>query len=118
MQGMLIDNAALKKLILENPSLPLLVFSTEDANSGEFNMELASCKCEKGIVLDAAENIWLPRYDRIYTDETDLEEDIQEALYDALEGLEDEEFDALVALKMKTLDPYWKECIIVTVDRF
>lgn len=118
MQGMLIDNTELKKLILENPGLPLLVFVTEDANSGEFNMELASCKCEKGIVLDVAENIWLPRADRIYTDETDLEEDIQEALYDTLEGLEDEEFDALVALKMKTLNPYWKECIIVIVDSF
>lgn len=118
MWGMLIDNTELKKLILENPSLPLLVFATEDANKGEFNMELASCKCEKGFVLDVTENIWLPRNDRIYTDETDLEEDIQEALYDSQEILEDEEFDALVALKMKTLNSYWKECIIVTVDSF
>ena len=51
-------------------------------------------------------------------DEDDLEYDIREALDDIQEGLNDEEFDNLVAIKMKTLEPYWKECIIVIVDRF
>ncbi|MDE5696483.1 MAG: hypothetical protein K2I96_03580 [Lachnospiraceae bacterium] len=117
-QGIVTDNTELKKLILDNPSLPLLILVSEDANSGEWSTELASCRCEKGIVLEAAENCWLPRYDRVYTDETDLEEDIQEALEDIQEGLTDEEFDRLVAIKMKTLEPYWKECIIVIVESF
>lgn len=69
MQGIVIDNAELKKLILENPK-------------------------------------------------DDLECDIREALDDIHEGLNDEEFDNLVAIKMKTLEPYWKECIEIIVDRF
>ncbi len=118
MQGIVIDNTELKKLILENPNLPLLIFATEDANSGEWSTELASCRCKKGIVLDEAKDCWVPRNDRVYMDEDDLEYDIREALDDIQEGLNDEEFDNLVAIKMKTLEPYWKECIIVIVDRF
>lgn len=118
MQGIVTDNTELKKLILENPNLPLLVFATEYANSGEWSAELASCRCDKGIVLDAVKDCWLPRDDRVYTDETDLEEDIRDALDDIQEGLNDEEFDNLVSEKMKALEPYWKECIIVMVDGF
>ena len=42
MQGITMDNIELKNLILENPDLPLLVFATEKANSGEWSTELAS----------------------------------------------------------------------------
>lgn len=120
MQGIVTDNTELKNLILENPTLPLLVFATEDANSGEWSKELASCRCEKGIVLDATKDCWLPRDDRVYTDEDDLEEDIQDALADEDEykSLSDEEFYKVVSEKAKALEPYWKECIIITVDAF
>lgn len=120
MQGIVTDNTELKKIILENPDLPLLIFATEEANGGEWSVELASCRCHKGIVLDATKECWLPRDDRIYTDESDLEEDIQDALADEeeYESLSDEEFYKIVAEKAKALEPYWKECIIVTVDAF
>lgn len=120
MQGILIDNTELKNLILENPDLPLLVFATEEANSGEWSAELASCRCSKGIVLDATKDCWLPRDDRVYTDESDLEVDIQDTLADEEEykTLSDEEFYKIVAEKAKALESYWKECIIITVDAF
>lgn len=120
MQGMVTDNTELRKLILENPGLPLLIFVTEDANSGEWSTEIASCRCCKGTVLAAAKDCWLPRDDRVYTDESELEEDIQVVLADTDEcdRLSDKEFDSLVAEKMKALEPYWKECIIVIVDAF
>lgn len=120
MQGVVTDNAELKKLIIENPNLPLLIFVTEDANSGEWSVELASCGCSKGIVLDATKDCWLPRDDRIYTDASDLEEDIRNALDDEDEykSLSDKEFYSVVAEKVKALEPYWKECIIVTVYAF
>ncbi len=120
MQGILTDNKELKNLILENLDLPLLVFATEDANSGEWSSELASCRCHKGVVLDATKDCWLPRDDRVYTDESDLEDDIRDALYneDEYESMSDAEFDSMIIEKMKILEPYWKECIIVTVDSF
>lgn len=33
-------------------------------------------------------------------------------------GIEKAEFDRIVDEKMKALEPYWKECIIITVDSF
>lgn len=120
MQGIVTDNTELKKLILENPELPLLIFATEDANSGEWSTELASCRCSKGIVLDATKDCWLPRDDRVYTDEDDLEDDMRDALDDENEykSFSDKEFDEVIAGKMKALEPYWKECIIITIDAF
>lgn len=118
MQGILTDNIKLKNLILENPDLPLLCFATEEANSGEWYTELASCRCCKGIVLDATKDCWLPNAEKIYTDEDDLEEDIADALCDDYAHLSDDEFFDLVKEKMKALEPYWKECIIITVDGF
>ena len=118
MQGILMDNTELKTLILENPDLPLLVFATEEANSGEWYTELASCRCCKGIVLDATKDCWLPDAERIYTDEEDLEDDIRDALCDDFAHLSDPEFNSMVEEKMKTLESYWKECIIITVDAF
>lgn len=120
MQGILAENKELKKLILENPDLPLLAFATEDANSGEWSTELASLRCGKGIVLDATVDCWLPRDDRVYTDDDDLEEDIRDVLWneDEYKAMSDAEFDRIVDEKMKALEPYWKECIIITVDSF
>ena len=120
MQGIVTDNTELKKLILENPDLPLLIFATDEANNGEWSSELASCRCCKGIVLDATKDCWIPRDDRVYTDGGDLEEDIEDALANEEEynTLSDEEFYKIVAEKMKALEPYWKECIIITVDAF
>lgn len=120
MQGITMDNKELKNLILENPDLPLLIFATEEANSGEWSTELASCRCHKGFVLDTTKDCWLPRDDRVYMDESDLEEDILNALADEDEykSLTDEDFNKIVTEKVKALEPYWKECIIVTVDAF
>jgi hypothetical protein len=103
MQGILTDNKKLKNLILENPDLPLLCFATEDANSGEWNCELASCRCHKGAVLDAKVDL-LPRDDRVYTDEEDLEDDLRDALCDDYESLSDEEFDKMIDLLRKKYD--------------
>lgn len=120
MQGILTDNAELKRLILENPNLPLLVFATEEANSGEWYSELASCKCHKGVVLDATNDCWLPNEERVYEDKEDLEEDIRDAINneERYRVLSDEEFESLVTERTKALDPYWKECIIIKVDAF
>lgn len=119
MQGILFDNKELKNLILENPDLPLLVFATEEANSGEWSTELASCRCYKGHVLDVKVED-CPRDDRVYTDEEDLENDIRDYMANEEEyiSLSDEEFDRIVADKMKEFESHWVECIILTVDAF
>lgn len=119
-QGILFDNKELKKLIEENPELPLIVFATEDCNTGNYAYELCSLKCEKGNVLDAPKAVYIPKDDRIYTDIDDLEDDITNALSDEEECvfMTEEEFEMEIKERMKALEPYWKECIILYVDSF
>lgn len=120
MQGILTDNAELKKLILENLDLPLLAMATESANSGEWDTEIASCKFRKGTVLDVTDDCLLPRDDRVYTDETDLRDDIRDMLDDDdnYAGFSDGELDREVDSRMDVLAPYWKDCIFIIVDAF
>ena len=118
---MLKDCKELRKLLLENPSLPLLCFATEEANIREYSVELASCHCEKGEVLDLEQSDdlpWRPYKDRVYTDRDDLEEDIIDALTDEFASYSDEEFDTLIKERIADLEPFWRECIILTVDSY
>lgn len=113
---MFTDNTELKKLILENPELPLLFFATDEANSGNWSSELASARFHKGICLDYPKDMPIPNDERIYTDKEDLECDLREGLNEEYFNLSDDEFDAVVASRMEEYEPYWKECIIITVD--
>lgn len=120
MQGILNDNKELRKLILENPDLPLLIFAGEDCNSGEYSYELASCRCGKGKVLDAPDTVFIPRTDYIYTDEDELHEHFVDNFEGRIEfeKLTDKEFFKEVEKAVKELEPYWKECIILYVSGF
>ena len=105
----------LKQLIIENPDLPLIFFATDEANSGDWSSELASARGYKGIVLDCNG----VRDDRIYTDESDLEEDISDMLFDEHgHDWSDEEYDKAIAEKMKEYEPHWVEAIIIMVDDY
>lgn len=112
---MLNSSEELRKLILKYQNLPLLTFVSDDANSGDYQYMTASISCDKGWVLDAPAQL-LPDFEKLYTDEEDLENDIIDELYDDnTKNLSDEEFDKLVSNRMKELEPYWKECIIIWV---
>lgn len=115
---MLQDNTELKKLILENPDLPLLFFATDEANSGNWSSELASARIYKGICLDCPKDMPIPNDERVYTDESDFEEDLAEGLHDEYFNLSEDEYEALVKAHMEEYKPYWKECIIIIVDRY
>lgn len=112
---MLKSSEELRKLIIENPNLPILTFVSDDANSRDYQYVTANISCDKGWVLDAPAQM-LPIFDKVYTDEEDLENDIRDDLYDSdTKELSDEEFDKLVSDKLKELELYWKECIIIWV---
>lgn len=115
---MFTDSTELKKLLQENPSLPLLVFATDEANKGNWFSELASVRTYKGICLDCPKDMPIPNGERIYTDESDLQEDLEEGLHEEYFNLSEDEFKALVQSRMEDYKPYWKECIIVMVDAY
>lgn len=112
------DNEKLKKLINENPDLPLLVFASEECGSIDYSFMLSSIRCEKGFALDYPKDMIVPYYDKCYTDKDELEDDIRDVLCDKYEELPDDEFDKIVNEKMEQFDPYWKECIIIWVTPY
>lgn len=110
--GLLHPTDELRQLICENPTLPLLVFAGDCANSGDYcYMGCSYISAYKGEFLDCAQTV---NDDMCYIDRDEFEE----AIADSLANMDctDEEFDALVKKEMAEYDSYWKPCIILKVD--
>lgn len=89
------DTTELKKLILENPDFPLLIFCGEEAWSGEYPYEQADARC-RGV-----EELTL--YDNYWVDRDDYEKRLSDDLCDQPEykGLSDEEYGRMIAKKVQ-----------------
>jgi len=106
---------ALKKLIVKNPDLPLLIFAGEEANTGDYSyMTCTSISVEKNHVLvlplDAPDP---PNDEIVYIGEDELRDDIADQVYDDMRDASEEEQDAEVEKRMKAFEPYWQEAIVV-----
>lgn len=120
--GVVVDNAGIRKLILDNPDLPLVFLATEDANIGDYHtMFCTSVSAEIGEVLDCNQGI---DDEIIYTDRDDFEDaiydklcndDYDEELPDYDQELPDEWFQAEAKRIASEYAPYWKPCILITV---
>ena len=119
--GLLYKTDLLKKLILENPELPLLVFAGEYAYNSDFGWTSCSnVRSEIGEFLDAdTDFMTMDDYGMIYEDRIQFEEDYGDWLEtyerEKFDGT-DAEWDAEVEKRIGEFDPYWKKCIILRVD--
>lgn len=107
------STAELRKLIIENPDLPLIVFAGDEAN----NEGYSSAYCSKvfayiGEILDCENDAC----DRIYDDRIEFEETLFDKLDEEYPKLSSEELDDLLKKRMNEYEPYWKKCIILHVD--
>lgn len=103
----------LRKLLIENPDLPLLVFAGEDCNTGDYSfMSCGYVHAYVGEYLDCMQEV---NDERCYTDRGEFEEDLGDQLCDDFEG-SDEEWDVFLKKRTAKYDPYWKKCIILYVD--
>ena len=109
--GLLHNTDELKKLIIENPDLPLLVFASDECNNGDYSYMSCDCYAVIGEVLDCMQEI---NDERIYEDRDEFREDLEYIYEDQFDG-SDEEFDKLIDSKMEEYEPYWKKCIILYV---
>ena len=114
--GLLKGNEEIRKLILDNPDLPLVFMATEDANIGEYStMFCASVSAKIGEVLDCQQEI---NDEIIYTDREDFKDDICDYVTDKAydyEILSEKWFDTEVERIVSEYEPYWKKCILITV---
>lgn len=109
--GLLHSCEYLRKILLEHPELPLLVFAGEESNGGDFPfMSCGNIRAEIGEVLDCNQEVY---EDRLFTDREDFQEAIE--CNSDFEGT-DEEFYEYIKAKMAEYEPYWKPCIILYVD--
>ena len=121
--GFVHDTDELRKLILGNPDLPIVVFAGEEANTGDYSYMLCtSVRFGIGEILDA-----IPPYrkEHIETDRDDFEEQLEEWLWDEMcyedssgDGVEpsEEEFLKRASEEKAKYEPYWKKCIVLYVN--
>ena len=88
------DTSELKKLIIENPELPLLIFCGEDAWGQDFpytQADVNSCSVQS-----------LTLYDDMWLDEEDYTDRLRDNLCDEEEyiDLSDEEYDKMIEEKV------------------
>lgn len=93
-QCSLSDSQTLKRLILENPDSPLLIFVGEDAFSGEYGYEQAD------VIKAGVRELTL--YRESWLDREDYEEELANDLCDAQEckDLSDLEFEKMIDKKV------------------
>lgn len=115
--GLIHDATKLRKLIAENPDLPIVVLAGEEANHGEWGWEYCNdVDCSITEILD----IKTP-YDRddgiVFNDKGDFEEAVAYVLEDREEckNMSDAEFDEAVRREMAMYDGCWRKVIAVYV---
>ena len=105
------ESHELRKLILENPDLPIVVLAGEEANIGDhYWMFCSSISFSIDEILDCD---YTDYDDCIFTDRSRLEERIEEDLYDEYHDKSDEEYDAAVKSRLEELEPYWTKVIAI-----
>ena len=101
----------LKKLITDNPDLPIVVLAGEEANTGDFSwMFCSSISFGLDEILDCD---YLDYGDYVFTDRDRLEEVIADRLADEYPNMSDAEFDKAVSAKIKEFEPFWKKVIAI-----
>ena len=110
--GVLYETDELRRLITENPDLPLVIFAGEEANIGsEYSYML--CTSVSASVGEFLDNEITFEAEQCFFDRSDLEIYLTEN--EDFDGT-DAEFDIYIADKMKEYEPYWRKAIIVYVN--
>jgi hypothetical protein len=101
----------LKRLIFENPDLPIVVLANESSTSDNWYWTYCS-SISFGIdeILDCD---FYDYNDAVFTDKDRLEEYIEDMLYDEYCEKSDEEYEKAIKDKLAELEPYWKKVIAI-----
>ncbi len=111
------DSTELRKMIAENPELPIVVMASYEAVTEEFYWTYCSAvHCEVGEVLDC-EIPW--KEGIVYSDHIEFEEDLSDYLSDTIENaakMSEEEFKHLLNVQKDVYSEYWHKAIIIKAD--
>lgn len=113
--GVVMANDDIRKLILDNPDLPLVFVASDTACCDDYSsMFCTDVSAYIGEMLDCQQDI---NDLIIYTDR----EDFEEAVFERLEldpdfDGTDDEFDAELKRIIEEYEPYWRKVILVEVS--
>lgn len=101
----------LKKLILENPDLPIVVLANEDSVCDYWGWTYCS-SISFGIneILDCD---FYDENDCVFVDRDYFEEKIADDIYDENEEASDEYCEELIKRELEKYEPYWKKVITI-----
>ena len=123
--GIVMNNAEIRKLILENPDLPIVFQANDDANNGDYTYmfctyvyaqigEVLDCEQEidEGVIFTDRESFEDAVYDKVM----DEAEDINYSVYEKIAPeLSEKDIEDEAKRVMSEYEPYWKKCIMITV---
>ena len=101
----------LKRLIAENPDLPIAVLASDEANCGDWCWQY--CNSISFEICEILDCDYMDYDDVVFTDRERLEEKIGDDLYDEYCDKGQEEYDEAVNRKMEELEPYWQKVIAI-----
>jgi hypothetical protein len=105
------DAGEIRELLNEYPEYPLFIYAGQGATDGDGEYTLCTVSgAEVGEFLDY-EIPELKNY--LITDRDEFEQRIEAIFYGTYEG---DDFDRYVNQVARAFDPYWKKCILLTVD--
>lgn len=115
------DLPELRKLILENPELPIVVVVGENATCDDFELTYCSdvcCDIEEILDCELPAEYFGLNAKRVYNDREQFEQDISDMLAsdDSTADMTDEEFQQRVAEEIKLYEPCWRKVITILSD--
>lgn len=105
------NSEELKKVILENPELPIVVLANENSVCG--NGIWTYCSDISFAIDEILDCDFYDYDDTVFTDRSRLEEKIADDLYDEYHDKSDEEYDEAIRREVKKYEPYWKKVIAI-----
>lgn len=101
----------LRKLILENPELPIVILANEDSSNADYGWTF--CSSISFYVEEILDCDFYDYNDEVFTDKDRLEEKISDDLWDEYHDKSDEEYDAAVKREVEKYEPFWKKVIAI-----
>lgn len=101
----------LRKLILENPDLPIVILANEDSSSADYGWMF--CSSISFYIEEILDCDYYDYGDTVFTDRDRLEEFIGDNLYDEYHDKPEDEYVAAINRELARLEPYWKKVIAI-----
>lgn len=105
------ESDELKKLILENPDLPIVVLANEDSVCEYYGWTF--CSRISFYIEEILDCDFYDYNDAVITDRDRFEELVGDRLWDDYHDKPDEEYEAAIKREVEKYEPYWKKVIAI-----